>query len=75
MPKILLDMLTGIDGESYAIVKVIGFIVVFVFLWLEIAAFITGKSFDAQAYGLGAGAAITAMGVAIKLSETSEPKS
>lgn len=74
MNKLLIDILTGIDGQSYAIVKVLGFGVVGLFMAIELAAFITGKPFDALAYGAGAGAAITAMGIAIKLSEKSEPK-
>jgi hypothetical protein len=74
LSQVLKDSLTGIDGESYAVVKVIGFVVVVVFLALEIAAFYLGKSFDGQAFGIGAGAAIGAMGASIKLSETSEPK-
>ncbi|PRC92689.1 hypothetical protein [Solimicrobium silvestre] len=74
MNQVVKDILTGIDGQSFAIVKVLGFAVVLVFILIEVAAFITGKPFDGQAYGIGAGAAIAAMGGAIKLSETSEPK-
>jgi uncharacterized membrane protein len=73
MNQMIKDILTGIDGQSYALVKVIGFAVVLLFMSLEILAFITGKPFDGQAYGIGAGAAIAAMGAAIKLSEKSEP--
>jgi hypothetical protein len=74
MNQIIKDVLTGIDGQSFVLVKVVGFLVVLVFMGIEIAAFVTGKPFDAQAYGIGAGAAIAAMGAAIKLSESSEPK-
>jgi len=73
MNKIIKDILTGIDGQSFVLVKVLGLAVVVVFMALEIAAFVYGKPFDATAYGLGAGAAIAAMGAAIKLSEKSEP--
>jgi hypothetical protein len=73
MNTMVKDILTGIDGQSYAIVKVLGFAVVALFMLIEIVAFFTGKPFDALAYGAGAGAAIAAMGVAIKLSEKSEP--
>lgn len=73
MNQLARDILTGINGQSFAIVKVLGFAVVLVFLIIEIAAFITGKPFDANAYGIGAGLVITAMGGAIKLTETSEP--
>jgi len=73
MNQVIKDMLTGIDGQSYVLVKIIGFAVVVVFMVLEIVAFALGKPFDGQAYGVGAGLVITAMGAAIKLSEKSEP--
>lgn len=73
MNQVIQNILTGIDGQTYALVKVLGLVVVLVFMALEIAAFATGKPFDAQAYGIGAGTAIAAMGAAIKLSEKSEP--
>lgn len=72
--KALRDSLTALDGQSYAVAKVAGVAIVLVFLGLSIAAFITGKPFDMQAFGIGAGAAVAAMGAAIKLTETSEPK-
>jgi hypothetical protein len=68
------DIATGIDGTSYAFAKVMGIAIVAVFLGLSIASFITGKPFDMTAFGLGAGAVVAAMGAAIKLTETSEPK-
>jgi uncharacterized membrane protein len=74
MNTFLRDILTGIDGVSFAIIKVLGFLVVAVFMALEIIAFFTGKPFDGYAYGIGAAAAIAAMGAAIKLTENSEPK-
>ena len=73
MKPIMRDILTGIDGRSYALVKVVGFLIVLVFLGLEVAAFILGKDFDESGYGLGAGLVIGTLGTAIKLTETSEP--
>jgi len=73
MDKIIRDILTGIDGESFAIVKVLGFSLVAVFIALEIAAFLTGKPFDANGYGIGSGLVVAAMGAAMKLTEKSEP--
>lgn len=72
--KVVRDSLTALDGQTYAVAKVAGVAIVIVFLGLSIAAFITGKAFDAQAFGIGAGAAVAAMGAAIKLTESSEPK-
>ena len=68
------DSLTGVDGKSFAVAKVVGVLIVLVFLGLAVAAFVTGKPFDMLAFGTGAGAVIAAMGAAIKFSETSEPK-
>lgn len=73
MNQLFKDILTGIDGQSFALVKVLGFAVVVVFLALQIAAFVTGKPFDAAAYGIGAGAAIAAMGAAINMTHKQEP--
>lgn len=72
--RALRDALTGLDGETYAVAKIAGLLIVFVFLGLSVASFITGKPFDAQSFGIGAGAAVAAMGAAIKLTESSEPK-
>jgi hypothetical protein len=70
----LKDVLTGVDGQSYAIVKLLGMLIVLVFLGLTIASFWTGKVFDMVGFGTGAGLAIASMGAAIKLTESSEPK-
>lgn len=72
--KFIKDSLTGVDGESFAAAKVLGSAIVLTFLGLSIASFITGKHFDMQAFGMGAGLAVAAMGAAVKLTETSEPK-
>lgn len=72
--KVLRDSLTALDGQSYAVAKVAGVAIVFTFLGLSIASFVTGKPFDMSAFGVGAGAAVAAMGAAIKLTESSEPK-
>ena len=74
MNKLILDVLTGVDNQSFAIIKVIGFAVVFVFMFLEICAFFLGKPFDAQSYGFGSGLVIATMGAAIKITASTEPK-
>jgi len=74
MPKWITDILTGLDGQTFAIVRVLGFALVVLFMLLEVVAFFTGKPFDGQAYGIGSGLVIGAMGAAIKLTESSEPK-
>ena len=72
--KFVKDSLTGLDGESYGAIKVLGALIVLTYLCLTVAAFITGKPFDMQGFGVGAAAAVGAMGAAIKMTETSEPK-
>jgi hypothetical protein len=71
---IIRDSLTGLDGKTYALAKIVGVAVVLVFLGLAIASFITGKPFAMIDFGVGAGAVVAAMGVAVKMGETSEPK-
>ncbi len=73
LQQVLKDILTGIGGQSYALMKVVGLALMLVFIGLSIAAFWTGKHFDGQAYGIGAGVAIAAMGAAIKLAQDQEP--
>jgi len=68
------DSLTDIDGNSYAIIKILGMLIVIVFLGLVIASFVTGKAFDSVAYGTGAGLAIAAMAAGIRLTEPQPPK-
>lgn len=72
--KLLKDSLTGIDNETFSGPKVAGMLVVLSFLGLSVADFVMNKKFDPTAFGTGAGLAIAAMGAAVKLSETSEPK-
>jgi len=73
--RILHDILTALDGESFVICKVLGLALVVVFICLEIYQVVVGKPvFDAVAYGTGSGLVISAMGLAIKVTETTEPK-
>jgi hypothetical protein len=72
--KFLKDSLTGLDGESFNGSKVAGFAVVAAFIGLAIADFAINRKFDPTAFGTGAGLAIAAMGAAVKLTESTEPK-
>jgi len=74
LAKLLKDSLTAMDGESYAVIKVLGGAIVLVYLGLSIASFVMIRAFDMMAFGTGAGLAVGAMAAAIKLTETSEPK-
>ena len=68
------DILTGIDGTSYSVAKVVGVALTITYIGLSVASFVMGKPFDMVLFGTGAGLVVTAMGAAIKLAETSEPK-
>jgi hypothetical protein len=68
------DALTEHDGETFDPIKLLGMAVVAVFLVLSVVAFFSGKTFDAVAYGTGAGLVIAAMGTAIKLTEKPKPE-
>lgn len=76
MKNFFLDIVTGLDGTSFVLAKVLGLLLVLVFIALEVYQTILGKPvFDAMAYGTGGGLCIAAMGAAIKITETTEPKS
>ena len=72
--SVLRDVLTGVDNSTFAVAKVCGVALTLTFIGLAIAAFITGKPFGMTEFGTGAGLVVAAMGAAIKLTETSEPK-
>ena len=72
--KALRDSLTALDGTSYAVAKVCGVALTVTFIALSVASFITGRAFDMVGFGTGAGLVVAAMGAAIKLTESSEPK-
>jgi hypothetical protein len=67
--KFLKDSLTGADNQTFSTPRIAGCAVVLTFLGLSIADLVVNKRFDPQAFGIGAGAAIAAMGAAIKLDE------
>lgn len=67
--QLIKDSLTDIDGVSYAIVKVLSFLLVLVFLFLVIASFFTGKPFDMVAFGTASGLVIASMAAGIRLTD------
>ncbi len=67
------DCLTGIDGESFDIGRVLWALAFLVGMGLEIYAVIEGRSFDLQAFGFGVGALLLAGGGALKLKSNTEP--
>ena len=68
------DCLTGIDGESYDIGRVMWAIAFLVGIALEVFSVYSGRTFDLQQYGIGVGALLLAGGGALKLKSDTEPK-
>ena len=73
MKQVLLQLLTGIDGETHDLARWCGLLSVMTFLGLEIANFIVNHTFDATEFGIGLGAVFAATGAFIKLKESTEP--
>ena len=70
----LKDIVTGIDGVSYDIVRVLA--VLGVAEALGLAAYVVvikGQPFDLQNYGIGLGAIFVSVGIALKLKSDTEP--
>lgn len=75
MKRAIAQMMTGKDNFSIDFLRVCSVASVVIGLGLAVAAFITGKPFDMQAFGLGVGAMLTAAGIGLKIKETTEPGS
>lgn len=72
--NLLRDALTDADGVSYALVKLLGMLLVLVFIGLSVASFVTAKPFDMLAYGTASGLVVAALGAAIRLAEPKPPE-
>lgn len=76
MKKLIIDMLTGKDGSTYDVVRVGGVMTLLTFLALAAYAVVAkGQTWDPQAFGIGAGAVIAAVGAACGLKAKTEPGS
>lgn len=73
MNKFIKDMLTGIDGESYDIGRVLWAIAFLVGIGLTIVAYLQGNKFDLQTYGIGVGALLLSGSGGLKLKSKTEP--
>ncbi|MDE2022024.1 MAG: amino acid ABC transporter substrate-binding protein [Patescibacteria group bacterium] len=71
--KFIKDCITGIDGESYDVGRVLWIAAFIVGLGLEVYAVFAKTTFDLQQYGIGVGALLAAGGVALKLKASTEP--
>ena len=73
--KLIKDALTGIDGESFDVVRILCASGGITFLALEIFS-VGWKSvpFDMQAFGIGFGGFLAAVSAGLKVKETTEPR-
>lgn len=67
------DILTGIDGESWDVGRVLWVLAFLVGIGLEIYSVLQKTPFDLQAYGLGVGGLLVAGGFSLKLKASTEP--
>jgi hypothetical protein len=75
MPPLLKDLLTGKDGESYDVGRVLWFLCMLAFIGQSIYALVISADhhFDPQAYGLGAGGILAGGGGGIGFKAKTEP--
>ena len=71
--KFLTDMLTGIDGETYDIGRVLLLVSCFIGFGLQIYCTLTGHVFDLQSYGLGVGSLLLGGSGALFIKHNTEP--
>jgi hypothetical protein len=71
--KILKDISTGIDGETFCYARIAGIAGVIVYLGVAISDFIVNHRFDYMQFGTGFGVIISGVGVGIKLKQDTEP--
>jgi hypothetical protein len=62
----LSDLITTDDGANLEPAYALSTLAVVIGLGLQVASFVTGKPFDIQAYGIGAGSLLTGLGLSAK---------
>lgn len=72
--KVLKDISTGIDGQTFCCSRLYGHVVIVTFVGLCIADFVSTGHFDPVKYGEGAGVIISGQGLAIWAKRDTEPK-
>jgi len=74
MNKLINHLVTGIDGETYAIGRILWIIAFFVFIGLSIYTVLVTGLFNYMDFGLAVAAILGGGGLGVKVTETSEPK-
>jgi hypothetical protein len=74
MKSVIKDMSTGIDGESFDFIRILGMLTIVVALSLSVFVVVwRNATFDMQQFGLGIGLVFAAVAGALKLKESTEP--
>lgn len=73
MMSFLRDCLTGIDGESYDIGRVLWVLGILTFIGLSVVAMLKTGTFDPMNWGTGYGAILGGGGAGIGLKSKTEP--
>jgi len=74
MSKILVQLLTGKDGQTHDVFRWLVLVNCLTAVGLEIySVAYKGQPFDMQAFGIGIGAVFTGAGAGLKLKESTEP--
>lgn len=73
--KFTKDCVTGIDGQSYDLGRVLWALAFLIGIALEVFCVVTARTFDLQQYGIGVGALLVAGGASLNLKAKTEPSS
>lgn len=74
LKKVLKDCATGIDGETYDVVRVLVILACVELLILQAKYLFITHEFSAQDFGVGFGAILAAGGAALGFKERTEPR-
>ncbi len=73
MKNIWIHLLTGIDGETFAIARVLWVISTVIFLALTIYQVVNTGVFDYSDWGIALAAVLAGGGIGVKTTESTEP--
>lgn len=73
MKKLLLDILTTRDNQTFDNGRVLGVLIILAFLIFSGIDVVMTHTFEYEQFGIGIGATLAGIGVNLKLKENSEP--